>query len=160
MTKFTDKYNNIVADTAISHIKHQLLSYFNKSTWEEYVNSLEFGQCQKISKIVYFSCPSLVTVYSVEEHFSKEAIKQLNALGDNGEMTGVHYIVKINDKFYDFGKGANTINSIYLIGSNEEKYLVELSENELSHFDNLNCKNPEFWDHIKINKRKIKSLAI
>jgi hypothetical protein len=133
MTKFTDKYNNIVADTAISHIKHQLLSYFNKSTWEEYANSLEFGQCQKISKIVYFSCPSLVTVYSVEEHFSKESIKQLNALGDNGEMTGVHYIVKINDKFYDFGKGANTINSIYLIQLMIFQKILELQVLSQSH---------------------------
>lgn len=160
MNKFIDAYNNIVTETVLTHIKQQLLRYFNKTTWEEYVNSLEFGQCQKIAKIVYCCCPQLVKIYSGAEQFTPTVIKQLNALGDNNEMTGTHYIVNINDRFYDFGKGANTINGIYLIGTNKEKYDIEMTEDELNCFDELILRHPDSLSHIKVNQRKIKQLKI
>jgi hypothetical protein len=160
MNKFIDAYNNILTETILTHIKQQLLRYFNKTTWEEYIDSLEFGQCQKIAKIVYCCCPQLVKIYSGTEQFPQAVIEQLNALGDNNEMNGVHYIVNINDRFYDFGKGANTINNIYLIGTNKEKYNIEMTEAELNCFDKLIFRHPDSLYHIKVNQRKIKPLNI
>ena len=160
MSKFIEEYNNVIIDLLIAHIKQQILKYFNKSNWTEYIDSLEFGQCQKIAKIVYLCCPSLIKIYSGSETFAPESIKQLNELGDHGEMVGNHYIVKIYDKFYDFGKGANTINGVYLIGTNEEKYSVEMTEQELSYFNKLMFRDPESWLHIKVSKRKIKQFNL
>ena len=158
MNKFIEAYNNLLTEQILTHIKQQLLKYFNKTTWEEYIDSLKFGQCQKIAKIVYFCCPQLVEIYSGTEQFPQDVITQLNALCDNNEMIATHYIVKINDRFYDFGKGANTVNNIYLIGTNKEKYNIEMTEAELNCFEELIFRDPDSLYHIKVNQRKIKPI--
>lgn len=155
MNKFTGQYNKIITESLITHIQHQLLKYFNKLTWTEYVDSLKFGQCQLIAKIVYQICPAKIEVYEAEEEFCQNSIKQLQAMGDNGYTYGTHYIVKINDTFYDFGKGANTINGIYTIGTNQQKYTIELSQNELNCFTNIIFRDCNYWDHIKTKKKYI-----
>ena len=155
MSKFIEQYDKIMNDSLIEHIQNQLLKYFNKSTWKEYIDSLKFGQCQLIAKIVYQICPTKIEVYEVEEQFCHNAIEQLQAINDKNPTHGNHYIVKINNTFYDFGKGANTINGIYTIGTNQQKYIVELSQDELKCFTKIYFRDCNYWDHIKINKKRI-----
>lgn len=150
------EYNKIINNSCIEYIQNQLLLYFNKNSWEKYVDSLRFGQCQLIAKIVYNICPTKVEIYEVEEHFCKNSIKQLQLIGDSDLMCGTHYIVKINNIFYDFAKGANTINNIYLVGTNQQKYTIDLSLNELNCFTKFIIRDCDYWDHIKIKKSKIK----
>lgn len=155
MDKFIEQYNKIINENLIEHIQNQLLKYFKKTTWKEYIDSLQFGQCQKIAKIVYQICPWQVEVYEVEEQFCQKAIEQLQNIGDTNPYIGNHYIVKINNIFYDFGKGANTIKGIYTIGTNQQKYTVELSKEELKYFIKFYLRDCNYWDNIKINKKSI-----
>lgn len=155
MSKFIEEYHKVITNHLIQYIQEQLLKYFHKQTWPEYVDSLEFGDCQKIAKIVYSICPSKIEVYEVEEQFSQNAVKQLQSKGDTGSTYGNHYIVKIDDLFYDFSKGANSINGIYTIGTNQQKYSVELSPEELQFFTKFYLRDCNYWNHIKINKKRI-----
>jgi hypothetical protein len=47
-----------------------------------------------------------------------------------------------------------------LIGTNKEKYDIEMTEDELNCFDELILRHPDSLSHIKVNQRKIKQLKI
>ena len=54
-------------------------------------------------------------------------------------LHGNHFINKIGDTYYDFGKGTNTVedddgNLYYLIGTQYQMYKVQLESNQLKHF--------------------------
>ena len=116
----------------ITNIKNALLKYFQKETWEQYINSQRFGNCDRIAFIVSKICNKFKIV-QLDINYSKLAIQQLHKVKDYGQMYGNHFLNMYNNTLYDFGKGTNSIRGIYLLKFNQlDKYTVELSNEERS----------------------------
>lgn len=140
----------------IEKIQEQLLLYFNKSNWKEYIDNLKFGDCRKIACIVSQMCgKENCKVIEIDQKYSKEAKKLLN---DGGEMFGNHYLNVINNIWYDFSKGCNTINGIYLIGNNknDDIYNVQLNDYQKKHIIRFFNRYPNYYGF----KMKIKYINI
>lgn len=114
----------------IEAIKKFLIKRAKVSSWEECVDKQEFGTCDKIVKVIWenfyemFDCP-----VDLKINYSKQAQELIN---DNGEMNGNHYVLKKNNKYYDFARGANCINGIYVLTqkSNKDKYDIIFTKEE------------------------------
>ena len=77
-------------------------------------------------------------MYDLDINYSPIAVKKLNDIGDNGEMYGNHYVLVHDGTLYDFGKGTNSINGIYLMTQDndmKDKYTIK-SENNVLGKDN------------------------
>lgn len=141
-------------DDKIKNIQALLLKYFNKSSWQQYIDSQKYGKCKNIAYLVNQMCSDFKIVF-INQNFSKLAIKQLNDKNDFGDMCGTHYLNEYNGELYDFGKGTNTIAGIYLLKNNKfDKYTVTLTEKEKSLFTNIQYKiltKDHFYNNIKTN---------
>lgn len=114
----------------IDVVKKFLMKKYKVSTWEECIDKQKFGDCDKIVRSIWenfyesFDCP-------VEIHieYSKQAQELIN---DDGEMNGNHYVLKKDGKYYDFARGANCINDIYVLtqNNNKDKYDIVLTKEE------------------------------
>lgn len=117
-------------DDKIKNIQALLLKYFNKKSWQQYIDSQKYGICDFIAFLVNQMCSDF-KIICVEYNFSKLAIKQLNEKNDFGDTFGTHYLNEYNGQLYDFGKGTNTIAGIYLLKFNNfDKYTITLTQNE------------------------------
>lgn len=114
----------------IKNIQALLLKYFNKNSWQQYIDSQKFGDCKFISYLVEQMCNQFKSV-EIEYNFSKLAIKELNQKNDFGDMFGNHFLNQYNGQLYDFGKGTNTISGIYLLKQNKfDKYSISLTNTQ------------------------------
>lgn len=114
----------------IEAIKKFLIKRAKVSSWEECVDKQEFGTCDKIVKSIWenfyemFDCPvELIIDYSTQAQ---------ELINDNEEMNGNHFVLKKDNKYYDFARGANCINGIYVLTQNEnkDKYDIILTKEE------------------------------
>lgn len=124
----------------IDKVKKFLMTRYNASTWEEFTDNLKFGQCKKIAKAVYCKFKDMFDgVLELEVTYNKYACLELKRTGDEGFNTepesnwvGNHFVVYRDNIIYDFSKGANSINGIYLLDkpNSKSKYNIEFSEEE------------------------------
>lgn len=132
MDKFEQVY---LTDIYIQKIKNYILKKTNHSNWKEYIQSLHFGFCDLTAFLAASFDPKHVQIIEVGQRYNKELAKQFDI-----EDHGNHFINKIGDKYYDFGKGTNTVEpqgeyGIYLIGTEWQMLnSVQLEKDQLSHF--------------------------
>ena len=138
----------------IKDIQSILLKYFNKNSWQQYTNSLKFSKCDYIAYLVSKICNDSIGV-EIQQNYSKLAIQQLHKNNDFNQMYGNHYLNEYNNQLYDFGKGANCINGIYLLKYNNfDKYTITLTDNEKSLI------TKKYYRQLNSNKYKIKKQYI
>lgn len=120
----------------IDAIKQYLIKLYKVSTWEECVDKQKFGDCCELCRNIFKKFPNMFNhLYDLNVKYSSIAMKKLRALGDTEEDFGNHYVLVRNNHMYDFGKGTNTINGIYLLTQREDmkdKYNIHFSEGEKS----------------------------
>lgn len=117
-------------DDKIKNIQVLLLKYFNKQSWQQYIDSQTFGNCKLISYLVSQMCNQFKSV-EIQYNFSPLAIKELNRKKDFGDMFGNHFLNEYNGQLYDFGKGTNSIAGIYLLKQNKfDKYTIALTNEQ------------------------------
>ena len=130
-----DNFQQSYLDTLlIDKIKKYILKVTQNSTWEQYIHSLHFGFCDLTAFLAASVDPKHVQIIEVGQRYDEEL-----AEGFNIEDHGNHFINKIGDKYYDFGKGTNTVEEqgeygIYLIGTEQQMMNVQLDQDQLSHF--------------------------
>lgn len=128
------KIKESLEEIDIDKIKDFLIKKYKVSTWEECIDVQEFGDCNKICKLIVKKFPNTFdSLYDCSVDYSKIAIEKLNDLGDDGEMYGNHYLLSRKRTLYDFAKGTNTISGIYLLTQYDDmkdKYKIKLSSNE------------------------------
>ena len=116
----------------IKNIQGLLLKYFNKNSWQQYIDTQKYGKCDFIAFLVSKICSDF-SIIEIKYNFSKIAIKQLHQKNDFGDMFGTHYLNEYNNELYDFSKGCNSISNIYLMKNNKfDKYTVTLTNQQKS----------------------------
>ena len=120
----------------IEEIKNFLIKEYKVSNWKECIDKQKFGDCNIVCRKIFDNFPNVFNhILDLNVEYSEIAKKKLNDLGDNGEMYGNHYVLVRNKTLYDFGKGTNTINNIYLLTQYEDmrdKYRIKLSNKEIT----------------------------
>ena len=130
-----DKIQQTYLDTLlIDKIKKYILKVTKHSTWKEYIDYLHFGLCDLTAFLAASVDPKHIQIIEVGQMYNKELAEQFDI-----EDHGNHFINKIGDTYYDFGKGTNTVedddgNLYYLIGTQYQMYKVQLESNQLKHF--------------------------
>lgn len=118
----------------IDAIKQYLIKLYKVSTWEECVDKQKFGDCEKLCRKIFKKFPNTFDyLYDLDLNYSKIAMKKLRATGDYEADFGNHYVLVRNSHMYDFGKGTNTYNGVYLLTQREDmkdKYNIHLSKEE------------------------------
>ena len=121
-------------DLDVEAVKNYLCQTSNSKDWNECVDKQKFGDCDKVCRKIAKKFPKMFDgMYDCSVDYSQIAIKKLKDNGDNGEMFGNHYILSRNGTLYDFAKGCNTIDGIYLLTQKDDmsdKYKVTLSKGE------------------------------
>lgn len=131
MDKFQQSYLNTLL---IDKIKKYILKVTQNSTWEQYIHSLHFGFCDLTAFLAASVDPKHIQIIEVGQMYNKDLVEQFEI-----EDHGNHFINKIGDKYYDFGKGTNTVEAqgeygVYLIGTEQQMMNVQLDQNQISHF--------------------------
>lgn len=115
----------------IKAVQDFLISHYKVKTWEECIDKQKYGDCKKICDLITKKFPNMFdNLYDCNIDFSPIAIKKIN---DNDDMFGNHYVLSNNRKLYDFAKGANSINGVYVLTQFEDmhdKYDVRLTSKE------------------------------
>lgn len=123
--------NESLSKVDIEKVKDFLIKKYDVSTWKECVDKQEFGTCQDICKWIWNKFPGMFdNVYDIYIDYTPLAMKKLN---DNEEDFGNHYILQKGNKMYDFARGANCYNGIYLLTHDEDmkdKYDVVFTNEE------------------------------
>jgi len=89
--------DNEVLEMYITKIKKYLMDYEEHSTWEEYVDSCELGECQYTAHAITNAFPEVTGIFGeIETDEGRDA-------ETDGNMT--HHWVEINGTSYDFAKG-------------------------------------------------------
>jgi hypothetical protein len=153
MKNFDKKYFDIISEStfvirnlkpisnevpAEDEIKAALLKLYKFSSWNEFIDMQQTGQCDKIAKTVCKLFPK-VKMVSAYINFSDVAILELN---DNEENNAIHYFNKIGKKFVDFGKGTNRYKGIYILKGIDDLYDVNFSDDALKMIEDIRNENP------------------
>jgi hypothetical protein len=97
------------------------------------------GQCSTIAKAVCRLFPRVKMVSAII-NFSDLAKLEIN---DDEEMNCVHYFNKIGNEFYDFGKGTNRYNNVYVMKGDGDIYDVTFTNKELNLITEIMNENPK-----------------
>jgi len=115
----------------IDKVKKFLINKYHVSTWEECVDKQKYGDCDKIVKSIwnnfYYMFDTPVDIKIIFSDIAKKLID------DDDEMNGNHYVLKKDNKYYDFARGANCINGIYVLTQkedNSDKYDIIFTKEE------------------------------
>ena len=114
----------------IDNIKDFLIKYYKASSWKECVDSQKYGTCDNIVRTIFKEFPNTFNILDIYIDFSNIAIKKIN---DGDEMYGNHYVLQHGKKIYDFARGANCINGIYVLTQkedNSDKYDIIFTKEE------------------------------
>ena len=116
----------------IELVKQFLIDYKHKSTWEEFVDCLKEGECRKICEEIKKHFPKMFDkmLTNIYVDYSDIAKRKIN---DDGPMYGNHYVLTKKGKMYDFARGANCVNGIYVLTQkedNSDKYDILFTEPE------------------------------
>ena len=127
-------FESTLSEVCIDAIKEFVMKQYKASTWEECIDKQKFGDCDKLCRKICKAFPKMFNyMYDLDINYSPIAVKKLNDIGDNGEMYGNHYVLVHDGTLYDFGKGTNSINGIYLMTQDndmKDKYTIKLSSRE------------------------------
>lgn len=113
----------------IEQVKEELLKLFKFNSWNEFIDFQKAGQCDYIAKLVCKLFPKFKMV-SVYVDISPEARKKMGP----GYTFAIHYLNKLNGKYYDFAKGTNCYEGIYILDGLGDKYDVNITLKEASRF--------------------------
>lgn len=122
----------------IEKVKEELLKLFKINTWDEFINIQKSGQCDFISKAVCRLFPKFKMV-SVYVNISDEAKKKMGP----GFTFATHFLNKLGNKYYDFGKGTNCYDNVYILEGLGDKYDVNITEAEEKQFSNEQEEDPK-----------------
>lgn len=154
MKEFDKTYFNIITESKIvirnlkpitkdvptlDEVKAALLKLYKFSTWEEFIDMQQTGQCDKIAKTVCKLFPK-VKMVSAYINFSEVAKIKIN---DSGEYNAVHYFNKIGKDFVDFGKGTNRYNEVYILTGIDDLYDVNFSNEAIKNIKDIRPENPK-----------------
>lgn len=121
-----------LSENNINRVKKFLIDYYKVNTWEECVDKQKYGDCKKICTLIKRQFPLLFNKYALDIHFDfSEIAKKL--INDDGDMYGNHFVLTKGQIMYDFARGANCINGIYVLTQkedNSDKYDVILTDKE------------------------------
>ena len=158
MKKFDKVYNQIITEARftlsslkpvsrktpdIEEVKAELLKLFKCNSWEEFIDIQSPGQCDFISKAVCRLFPKFKMV-SVFVKISQEAKKV-----DPGLTHATHFLNKLNSKYYDFGKGSNCYDGVYVLEGLGNKYDVNVTEEE----------SFQFYNEIEVDPKEIGTIV-
>ena len=153
MLKFNEEYFKIISESKIilgnlkpitrnkpniEDVKSELLKLFKINTWNEFIDLQKSGQCDFISKAVCRLFPKFKMV-SVYVNISEEAKKKMSS----GYTFSTHFLNKLGNKYYDFGKGTNRYEGIYVLEGLGNIYDVNITEEEAKQFDKEQEENPK-----------------
>lgn len=121
-----------LSNKQIEKVKKYLMSYYKTNTWKECIDKQKYGDCKKICKLIVNEFPKMFNKYALDIYFDfSENAKIL--INDDKLMYGNHYVLVKDGIYYDFGRGANCINDIYVMTqyvNNSDKYDVVMTNNE------------------------------
>lgn len=145
MDKFNKEYFKIITESKvilrdlkpitkgkpdIELVKNELLKLFKINSWKEFIDLQQTGQCVFISKAVCRLFPKFKLV-SVIVNFSAEANRKTN---NPDETIASHFLNKLGNKYYDFGKGTNCYEGVYVLDGLGDKYDVNITDKEAKEF--------------------------
>ena len=103
----------------IDAVKKFLIKKYKVSTWEECVDAQKFGDCRKICTMIWKKFPGMFDdAYDIYIDYSDIANKKKN----DGITFGNHYVLQKGSKIYDFARGANCYNGVYLLTQYEDMH--------------------------------------
>lgn len=114
---------------SVEHVKSFLCDIFGFKDWKTLIKSQVYGTCAETSRLIHRKFPEIKIICG-EGSISKSAAKKLKATSI-ADKQFVHYFNKIGNTYYDFGKGTNTENGVYLLDKLGDQFSVELTEKEL-----------------------------
>ena len=153
MSKFNEEYFKIISESKIilsnlkpitknipdiEKVKEELLKLFKINTWNEFIDLQKAGQCDFISKAVCRLFPKFKMI-SVYVNFSEDAKKKVSP----GALYATHFLNKLGKKYYDFGKGTNRYDGVYILEGLGDIYDVNITEEELKQFEKEQEENPK-----------------
>jgi len=131
MKNLNQYINEALSKVDIDKVKDFLIKKYKVSTWEECVDKQKFGDCEKICKMIWKEFPNMFDdAYDIYIDYTDIAMKKLN---DGLDDFGNHYILQKGSKIYDFARGANCYNGVYLLTQSEDmkdKYNVVFTKEE------------------------------
>lgn len=154
MKEFNKTYFDIISESSIKfnelkpisknvpsleEVKVALLKLYKFSTWEEFINYQQVGQCNRIAKTVCKLFPKIKMVSAII-NFSEVAKIKIN---DGGEYNAIHYFNKIGKDFVDFGKGTNRYNDVYILTGIDDLYDVNFSNEAIKNIEDVRPENPK-----------------
>lgn len=154
MNEFDKTYFNIIMESrvilsnikpvsknvpTIDEIKNELLKLFQFSSWNEFIDMQQTGQCSTISKAVCRLFPKVKMVSAIV-NFSDLAKLEIN---DKNEMNCVHYFNKLGKNYLDFAKGTNRYKNIYVMKGVGDIYDVTFTPKELALIEDIRNENPK-----------------
>ena len=122
----------------IGTVKEELLKLFKFNSWSEFIDLQEAGQCDFISKAVCRLFPKFKMV-SVFVNFSEDAMKKMKS----EDTYCVHFLNKLGNTYYDFGKGTNRYDNVYALEGLGNIYDVTLTEEEIKQFSKEQIEDPK-----------------
>ena len=144
MKKFDQLYNKIISESRITlsslkpitrskpdieQVKEELIKLFKFNSWNEFIDFQKAGQCDYIAKAVCRLFPKFKMV-SVYIDISSEARKKMGP----GYTFAIHYLNKLNNVYYDFAKGSNCYDGVYILDGLGDKYDVNVTPEESAQF--------------------------
>jgi hypothetical protein len=129
MRKLSTSFNKTpVVD--VEKIKTFLLNRYNVSTWNDFVDNQKLGDCKEIVKLIWTNFSEMFN-YPVEI-FINYSDQAKNLIKDGKEMKGNHFVLLNGKTYYDFARGSNCINGIYVLtqNNNEDKYDIVFTPEE------------------------------
>lgn len=121
-----------ISKNNINKVKQFLINYYNVNSWEEYVDTRNYGDCQKVCRLIQKNFPKLFDKMLTNIYIDFSEIAK-NKIHDDKEMNGNHYVLTKKDEMYDFARGCNCINGIYVMTQmedNSDKYNIFFTEEE------------------------------
>ena len=107
-----------------------MLNRYNASTWNDFIDNQKMGGCKEIVKLIWTNFSEMFD-YPVEI-FINYSDQAKNLIDDNKEMRGNHFVLLNGTTYYDFARGSNCINGIYVLTQkdNEDKYDIIFTPEE------------------------------
>ena len=136
MQKINIYIKEALSKVDIEKVKDFLIKKYHVSTWEECIDKQKFGDCRKICTMIWKEFPDMFdNAYDIDIDYSDIANKKTN----DGITFGNHYVLQKGSKIYDFARGANCYNGVYLLTQYEDmhdKYDVIFTKAEEKYIHN------------------------
>lgn len=119
-------------------VKEFLLNTFKHNSWDSFIKVQPYGFCLELALLISTKFPQVKLICG-DGGLSKKAAVKLKAKSI-ADKQFVHYFNKIGNTYYDFGKGTNTENGVYLLLGLGDVNSVELTQEELNQYYKLSQK--------------------